>query len=186
MPDPERYLKKMSLTSWVESKLWDDRYFDPTKLSAGVEVFRSRLSFPLVASLIDGCHGAPQWEREQHETPTDALFRALRGLVQRYGASWIYITDPDNALSVVQWEKEIDPEYFNSYQLIEFEKNPAEEGGASFLCVAFHDREGIVVIECETSLNITLYGTSARMDAMLESLGVKRPTENQQGITSRG
>ncbi|MBL9157445.1 MAG: hypothetical protein JNJ70_08235 [Verrucomicrobiales bacterium] len=134
-----------------------------------------------MTSLIDGCHGTPEWDREPSETFTDALFRALRGLVGRYGASWIYITDPDNALSVFQWEKEIDPNYFNSYRLIEFEKNPAEEGGASFLCIAFHDKEGIVVIESESSLKITLHGTATRMDAMLDALRIKRPTETTKG-----
>ena len=170
----------MSLRSWVESELWDEEYFAPHRLSEGVEIFRCGLSFPLIASLIDGCRGEPQWVRGSDETYTDALFRALRGLVRQYGASWFYITDPDNALSVFEWEREIDSGYvtslplFNSSPLDEFEKNPAQEGGNSSLCIGFHDREGIVVIEYGCILKITLYGTTERMAAMLSGLGLSR------------
>lgn len=171
----------MNLRSWVESELWNENYFDPTRLSSGVEIFRSGLSFPLIASLIDGRSGVPGWKRDSHETHTEALLRLVRPFVRRYGASWIYITDPDNALSVFEWEREIDPEFFNSYPLIEFEKNPAEEGGASFLIIAFHDREGLIVIECESALKITLYATSKRMSELLSTLGITHPVEDTNG-----
>lgn len=170
----------MELRSWLESELWDENYFDPRRLSEGVEVFRSGLSFPLITSLIDGCRGTPEWVRQPHETHSDALFRSLRGLVRRYGASWLYITDPDNALSVFEWEKEIDPDYFNSHPLIEFEKNPAQEGGASFLCIGFHDREGLVVIERETTLKITLHANPERMAEILTGMGIERPVESKR------
>lgn len=169
----------MSIRRWVETSLWDEEYFDPSRLSPGVVIFSSGVSWPLVTSLINGCGGTPTWHLEASEQATPALFRSLRGLVRRYGASWFYVTDPDNALSVFHWEKEIDADYFNEFELAEFEKNPAEEGGISYLCIGLHDRAGLIVFEYGDPFRILLYGDQMRMREFQQALRIPTflPTE---------
>lgn len=153
----------MNIHTWIEQTLWGENYFEPGRAGDCVEVFQCGVSFPLVASLIDGCHGTPQWARGASPSNTKALFDAIRPLVQRDGASWFYVTDPDNALSVLHWTRVINAAFFNEYVLQEFELNPAEEGGDSHLGIAFHHGEGLLVFDLSRNLTIRYYGSPARI-----------------------
>ena len=165
----------MNVQAWIEQSLWKDCYFVPSLAGEGVEIFRSGVSFPLLASLIDGCHGTPHWPQGASRSLTAALFDAIRPLVRRDGASWFYITDPDNALSVFHWEKVIDPDFLNEFQLQEFELRPAEEGGTSCLGIAFHHGEGLLVFELSNCFTICYYGTPRRIEELKACLQHRSP-----------
>ena len=160
----------MSIRAWIENNLWSENYFQPSLAGDESEIFRSGASFPLVTSLIDGCSGSPTWTRQPAESPTGSLFESLRPIVAKYGASWFYVTDPDNALSVFHWEREIDAQYFNQYVLDEFEKNRAVEGGASYMCIGLHDQSGVIVFELDESFKISFYGKDERENEIKSAL----------------
>ena len=164
----------MKIQEWVTS-LWDGIYFDPNKLGVKEELYKSGASFPLVTSLIDGCGVVASWSNDTGLSKTETFFNRLRGLVRRYGASWFYVTDPDNALSIFHWEEQINPDYFNSSKLSVFEKYPAEEGGTSYLGIAFHDRRGMIIFECYNPFTITCYGTVEFVEAVKKCLQESAP-----------
>ena len=109
----------MDVRAWIENELWEDGYFQPDKLGERIELFRSGVSRPLVTSLVEGCRGTPRWSSYSNLSHTDSLFRRLRSPVRRYGASWFYVTDPDNVLSEFHWSEPIQPEYLNPMKLSE-------------------------------------------------------------------
>lgn len=151
----------MNIQTWIEHDLWADGYFTPTLAGDQQELFRSGISFPLITSLINGCHGKPTWDLQPSESPTNALFQSVRPLVKNRGASWFYITDPDNAFSILHWVKAIAPDEFNEYPLQEFELNPADQGGVSYLGLAFHDQQGILVFELNSEFfSLSFYGST--------------------------
>ena len=173
---PHRYSQPfMNVQAWIETELWADGYFCPSRLGSPVELFRSGVSYPLVASLVDGCRGTPTWSSFGSLSPTDSLFRRVRGLVRRHGASWFYITDPDNALSVFHWSKVIDADVFRPWELAEFERNPAEQGGCSHLGIAFHSKQGLLVFSLGAAFVIDSYGSPEFMTELKEA--VARPSE---------
>jgi len=173
---PHRYSQPfMNVQAWIETELWADGYFCPSRLGSPVELFRSGVSRPLVASLVDGCRGTPTWSSYSSLSPTDSLFRRVRGLVRRYGASWFYITDPDNALSVFHWSKVIDADAFGPWELAEFERNRAVEGGCSHLGIAFHSKQGLLVFSLCDAFVIDSYGSPEFMTELKEALA--RPSK---------
>ena len=154
----------MKIEEWVTTSLWEDGYFVPEKLGISVELYRSGASFPLVTSLIDGCGVIADWSNEPGLSKTDTFFKRLRGMVRRHGASWFYVTDPDNVMSVFKWEETINPDLFNSWKLQEFETNRAAEGGISRLGIGFHDGRGMIIFELDSTFTITGYGTDEFID----------------------
>ena len=160
----------MNIRTWIKQDAWRGLYFKPTLLGDEFEIFRSGASFPLVTSLVDGCQSEPNWAREPAEAPTDALFASLKPIVARLGASWFYVTDPDNALSLLEWEEEINPDSFNSLILQEFETNRAVEGGTSYMCIAFHDRSGLIVFRLDNYFRICFYGSNHRKKDLQKAL----------------
>jgi hypothetical protein len=146
------------MREWIETELWDECYFRPERLGPKSVLYATNFSGPLVGLLIDGHSTNAPWRM-------DDLFTRLRPLAERCPCSWLYITDPDDALSVFQWEQPYNADWFTRRRLWVFETSPADEGGMCNLILAFHDRRGIIVFAFHPghSFEISFYGHPERL-----------------------
>lgn len=146
------------MREWIETELWSGGYFEPERLGPRALLYATTFSGPLVGLLINGHAERAPWR-------TDELFDRLRPLAERHACSWLYITDPDDALSVLQWEQPYHRDWFSSRRLLVFDLSPAEEGGMCHLVLAFHDRRGIIVFAFHPgqSFEIAFYGDPERL-----------------------
>jgi hypothetical protein len=151
------------IRKWVETELWDDCYFQPERLGPKSILYSTSFSGPLIGLLIEGHQARAPWRTEE-------LFTRLRPLAERYPCSWIHITDPDDAVSVLQWEQPYSPDLFTPRQLWVFEMFPADQGGRSRLVLAFHDHSGLIVFEFHPgrSFEIAFYGHAERLNTIHE------------------
>lgn len=153
------------MNEWIKNDLWGENYFEPERLGPKTVLYTVTFDGPLVGLLIDGHVAHSPWL-------TDEFFDRLRPLAERHPCSWLYITDPDDALSIVQWEQPYDPDWFTRRRLWVFETSPADEGGRCHLVLAFHDRRGIVVFvfhPCQ-SFEISFYGHPERLAEIRQCL----------------
>ena len=162
-----------SVASWIREQLWSDGYFAPERLAPVRVLFSTGVRSPLLVNVIDGGPREHSWPQVTGSTsPTESLFVRLRPLVAQHPAAWVYITDPDNALSLVHWEREARAELFTPHVLEVFEREPAREGGLARLVLGFADRQGLLVFELgEEDLRILLYATPARRREVVALLG---------------
>jgi len=160
---------------WIVTKLWRDSYFTPSNFDEAFEMYRCGLSTTLLASLLDGCGGEPVWCRDLPLTNSNTLFKHLKTFSHRVGGcTFLYITDPDNALSIIHWERVMDDDCSWGLLLEEFERNPAQEGGTSYLVCAFNNQKSVVVFEKDVEdFMITFYGTKGAKIQFLELLNTE-------------
>jgi hypothetical protein len=162
----------MDVKKWVEEHLWNDEYFTPEKLGSKHTIYSSEYRSPLITSLIEG-HGTKAiWKLSNERGLTESFFQNVKPLVSRYHASWFYVTNPDNVLSVFEWEKEIDSKSFNANELKEFEKNPAKEGGSMYIGILLHSLDGLILFELSHIFEISFYGTDMKWNDLKNLLGM--------------
>jgi hypothetical protein len=161
----------MSVIAWLNENLWEGEYFAPRILGPERVLFTSRCDWPLLANVIDGVPRQDPWSLVLGSTSlTESFFIRLRPLVSRFPAWWVYITNPDNSLSVIHWEREIQARYFNPSVLEAFEVERAVEGGVSRLVLSFADRQGVIVFELDSELRIVFHGSPVRLQAIRDHL----------------
>lgn len=152
----------------MEAELWDEHVFFPERLGPAHVFYTTRFSGCLASLLIDGHPTCAPWR-------SDELFNRLWPLVERQPCSWVYITDPDDACSDVEWELPCrrSPDQINfdgSHTFTEamlevFGSQPAAQGGLCRLVMAFHDRKGLLVFSFHPHdfFEIAFYGHSERL-----------------------
>lgn len=167
-----REINDAEAIEFIDKNLWEGGYFCPDKLGKERELFSSSYNTPLVSNIIDGVIPRAAWKLIDGASPTSSFFIHTKALVTRYVGTWIYINDPDNALSVIEWTKKIEPAYYNQYVMEEFERNPAVEGGISQLVLMFGDRKGIVVFLFgdEEAFKISYFGEDERFMELEKAL----------------
>jgi hypothetical protein len=161
----------LKVKKWVKENLWDDLHFTPDKIWNKTNFYKCDYSMPFVCYLITGHENFASWEKNEGKNLAISFFENIKKVVRKYKASSFYITDPDNALSVFEWEIKIKPEYFNVNILEEFQLNPAKEGGVSYLGLFFHNYKGITLFELDPeSLEINFYGENDLLNEIKEVL----------------
>ena len=155
---------------WILKKLWKDSYFTPGNFEDSFEMYRCGISSSLLGTIIDGYSAEPVWNRDAPLSHTNTLFKHLKTFSDRVGgSSFIYIADPDNVFSIIEWEKVLQHDWSWEQQLEEFELNPAIEGGVSYLVCAFKDQQSVVVFEKDSEeFMIHFYGTKEAKCQFLE------------------
>lgn len=162
----------MEIKKWIKEHLWEDDYFTPEKLGPKHNIYSSNYRWPLITSLIEGNGTKATWNLTNERGLTESFFQSVKPLISRYNASWFYVTDPDNALSVFEWEKEIDSKYFNDYELKEFQENPAKEGGSMYLGILLHSLDGMILFDLSQIFEINFYGTDTKWKDLKNLLGL--------------
>jgi len=153
----------LAMREWIEKELWGEGFFRPERVGPQAVLYAATFSGPLVGLLIDGYQTQAPWRM-------DELFDRLRPVAERHSCSWIYITDPDDALSNFEWELPYDPSWFNRHRLGVFEDSPSAQGGMCHLVLAFHDHRGVIdfAFHPNHSFEILFYGDAERLAEIRE------------------
>ena len=97
-----------------------------------LDLYQTGLGWPLLTTMIDGFGIAAPWEPAFGRRKSETLFLALA----RISPTWtgFYVKHEDDAYAVVSWVRSIEDGSTLGIQLLEeFSRNPADQGGSSFL-----------------------------------------------------
>jgi hypothetical protein len=159
-------------TEWIKDSLWEGGYFDPDAFAEKRVLFSHPWRGPLVALLFEKNLHLPSWRCDSDGSYIEALFARLRAAAEVFPCSWCYITDPDDALSVVIWEGSVTKLGCHSGLLGCFEHEPAEQGGSQYLCLIFDDRKGLFVFSRKKGFELSYYGSDERWRMVALEMGL--------------
>jgi hypothetical protein len=97
-----------------------------------LDLYQTGLGWPLITTTIDSFGIAAPWDQAFGKRKSETLFLALT----RISPSWtgFYIKHQDDAYAEVSWARSIEAGTTLGIQILdEFSRNPADEGGSSFL-----------------------------------------------------
>ena len=131
----ERLATVAEAEAWILEALRDDDclYIRPRGYEQSVRLYATRLSGGFLATLIDGREASARFGVPASEFAYPGLLRALARLTESEACFWFYVTDPDNALSLLQWTLPNNPGSTSDQHLKAFEQTPARQGGCSHL-----------------------------------------------------
>jgi len=90
------------VSKWIAQNLWDENYFSAALFPRSVRLYRTPLDSPMLVRIIDGTTVGAKWSKFRLGKFT-LLVNTIKELTRREAAFWFYITDPDNALSIIEW-----------------------------------------------------------------------------------
>jgi len=131
------------------------RWFDRED---GLDLYQTVIGWPLITTAINGFGSPASWPQDFGKTRSETFFRALRDISESWTA--FYIKHQDDAYAEVSWTRTLDQEGLDSGLLNEFEINPADEGGLSFLGLFSERLDDMVVFTYAPGefLRISLFG----------------------------
>jgi hypothetical protein len=97
-----------------------------------LDLYQTGLGWPLITTTMDGFGLAAPWDQAFGRRRSETLFMALA----RISSSWtgFYIKHQDEAYAEVSWARTIEAGSTLDIPILEeFSRNPADEGGSSFL-----------------------------------------------------
>jgi hypothetical protein len=124
-----------------------------------VDLYETGLGWPLITTTMDGFGIAAPWDQSFGKRKSETLFIALG----RISPSWtgFYVKRHDGAHAEVSWSRKFDDGSTLGIQLLdEFTRNPADEGGASFLGLYVAKPDDMILFTCAPAefFRISLHG----------------------------
>lgn len=160
---------------WVLREAWDENYFRPDFLGSKHLIYSIEWNLPYVAAMIDGVSTSPPWGTTT-SGPTETLFGRLKEVVRTRKASWIFVSDPDNSLSVLEAASPATPENSGIRKLWMFDTHSVDQGGNQYLALVFEDRSGAVVFTREfarfSGFEIAFYGPEEAWNYLSSALEI--------------
>lgn len=160
---------------WVLEEAWDENYFRPDFLGPKHLIHSIEWGLPLVATMIEGLPASPRW-RMNGVGATEALFSILNDAIGSREATWIFVSNPDNAVSILKAAYPATSEGSAVRNLWLFETNSVDEGGNQHLALIFEDRSGAVVFTREfvrfSGFEIAFYGADETWSQLSSALGI--------------
>lgn len=167
----------VGMKEWIARVLiGSDGYFVPQGFESSLQLYLTPLSGSFLLSLLDGiatplpflvCEGRSRYAE---------LIRAVQRGSDYETANWFYITNPDNALSILEWVRPLRREHPVDVWLDEFERSPAKEGGVAFLGLAPDSKRWLLLHEYEQSesFKITVHGAADFCARVAEAVGLSK------------
>lgn len=168
------------MTAWIGTELiGPDRYFAPTGFESSLVLYHTELPDSFVLAVIEGSTRPAPFRVPKGQSSYRELVRAVHRLSDEAPACWFYITDPDNCFSILEWVRPCGDGDSPGWWLECFERNPAAQGGISWLGLAGADRRWLLLHEYNqgNSFEISIYGPSDFCRAVAVHMGVT--TEQQ-------
>ena len=161
----------MNVREWFEQELWEDVFFAPQRLQPKRLLYTVDFVGPKLKLLINGFVPHAPWSSGNSVNRADALFDAVKPLVGRFGASVVYIHEPDGAYSeIVQLRDHLDPVYCRTNLLWWFDRNPADQAGPAYLCLVFHGQNALLVFRQNRGIEISCYGNPQIAEEICQKL----------------
>lgn len=164
------------MRTWVSATLiGQNGYFAPTGFESSLALYHTRLAGSFVLSLIDGTASPAPFRVPEGRSAYNELVRAVQRASDGESAYWFYVTDPDNAQSMLEWVHRCHFEHALDYRLESFERTPAAQGGCSWLGLAGASRRWLLLHEYNqcNSFGLSIHGPLAFCRAVAAGVGVQ-------------
>lgn len=161
--------------AWINDKLiGPDGFFDPSGFETSHTLYHTPLTWSFVLSLIDGITCPAPFRVAKGCSPYNELIRSVQRTSGNEPAYNFYVTDPDNALSILQWVHRCNYERHLGHLLESFERSPAEEGGCSWLGLTGVSRQWLLLHKYNqcNSFSISIHGSPKFCQAVAADVGV--------------
>ena len=162
-----------AIETWLRSTQFsDDRYFSPSGFEDSVQLYHTPLDLSFVQTVIDGTSRHAPFSNKNDGSRYQALVDAIRTVTEDEPAYWFYVTDPDNAVSLLSWIRVCNYEYAVEYHLSCFETSPAPEGGLAQLGLVGEDTRWMLLHQHNpcNDFRIEFHGSTALCSAVAELL----------------
>jgi hypothetical protein len=162
------------MRAWIVNTLiGPNKYFAPTGFESTTSLYHTALPGSFVLSVIDGVSPAP-FRVPGGRSAYNELVRVVQRVSDDEQAFWFYVTDPDNAFSMLEWVQPCNYDHALDHRLESFERSPAIEGGRSLLGLAGASRRWLLLHEYEQSesFEISVYGPSEFCRAIAAGVGL--------------
>ena len=149
------------LESWIFEKLVDkDEFLDASVFDSKMLIHFTPLSNNFVATIINGSGTAATYKLNSGENQYNKIVRQVALATKAETAHWFYYTVIDNAVGQLNDVWECNYEYSLDYPLEKFEREPADQGGVSYLGLIGTNKTWLLLITYEPgeSLKITFHG----------------------------
>ncbi|MBC2606315.1 hypothetical protein [Pelagicoccus albus] len=107
------------------------------------DLYQAGLSWPIIATMIDGFGVPASWTQRFGMTRTDTLFAWIEELSKEWNG--FYIKDQDDAWSELDWERKLSGLQISSAILEEFIRNPAMENGSAYLGLYLESADDLIL-----------------------------------------
>jgi hypothetical protein len=164
------------MKAWVSGTLiGPDGYFAPTGFPSSRTLYHTPLAGSFVLTLIDGSARPAPFRVPEGRSAYGELVRVVQRVSAGEPAYWFYGTDPDNALSVLEWVHRCHYDHDPGYRLEAFERSPAAEGGRSWLGLAGGSRRWLLLHESDpsTSFSISVHGRPEFCQEVASGVGIE-------------
>ncbi len=143
--------------AWIQSSLLGrDAGLSTSRFESRVILCQIRLRGSFLASLINRAEESASYSAPEGRFRYQELIRQVARVTGGEKAWWFYVTDPDNALSVLEWVRECHYDCALDASLSHFETNPAAEGGVCRLGLLGSSGRWLLFHECEPDELFTL------------------------------
>jgi len=159
--------------SWIYEKLVDQNEFLDTSLfEKKLAVYFTRLTNNFVATIINGYGHAAGYKVTTGEFQYNHIIRQVAAVTNAESSVWFYYTVIDNAVGQLDEIWECNYDYSLDYPLEKFEREPAKEGGISYLGLLGKNKSWLLLHKYEPgeSLDITFYGSETLVNDLQNKL----------------
>lgn len=164
------------MKAWVSGTLiGPDGYFSPTGFDASLTLYHTPLGGSFVLSIIDGSARPAPFHVPEGRSMYNELVRAAQRASGGEPAYWFYVTDSDNALSVLEWMHRCNYDDALDHCLESFERTPAVEGVFSWLGLAGASRKWLLLHEYSqcNSFGMSVHGPPDLCRAVATGVGIE-------------
>jgi hypothetical protein len=123
-----------------------------------LDLYQTALGWPLVTTPLDGFGTPATWQQDFGKTKSETLFRALLDVSDSWSA--FYVKDHDDAYGEIAWvEQRLNIERIHPRVLSNFDSDPADEGGHTYLGLFIGTPEDSILFVYATEVfRISLFG----------------------------
>ncbi len=163
------------LESWIYKELvGEDECINTSAFSETLPLYITSLANNFVATIING-HGTPAtFKVNPGEYQYNHIIKQVAFITDKEPAVWFYYTVIDNAVGTLNDVWDCNYEFCLDFPLEKFEREPAEEGGVSFLGLLGKNRAWLLLHTYEPGESFEIsFHSSASIVKRLESVLVK-------------
>lgn len=166
-------ITETEMQAWLRStQFTKDCYFEPTGFEREVILYETPLNWSFVLTIIEGTAKSASFSAEAGCSKYRKLINVIQSATGNQEAFWFYGTDPDNTLSILSWIRVCNYNNAPEYELNNFERFPADQGGVSWLGLVGADRKWLLLHEHDpSSFSIKFFGANDLCEKIATMLG---------------
>ena len=152
------------IEDWIYKTLVaEDDFIDTSSFESKLDLYLTPLANNFVSTIINGTGTPAGFKVNPGEFQYNYIIRHLSEVTGQEPAAWFYYTVIDNTVGRLNQVWDCNYEYSLDYALEKFEREPAEEGGVSFLGLVNKRKSWLLLhsYEPSESFKISFHGSES-------------------------